>query len=109
MGCRRWPVNHRESAAISGQDLAANFQRKQNSPVLNTLCIIHNKKNIGADMEVDKVADKMADEKKKTKGACKKEEEERVPNLVRESWGLVNWAQTFSTRSLSNLCVFFAS
>ena len=61
MGCRRWPVNHRESAAISGQDLAANFQRKQNSPVLNTLCIIHNKKNIGADMEVDKVADKVAD------------------------------------------------
>ena len=35
-------------------------------------------------MEVDKVADMVADEKKKKNGACKKEEEKRVPNLVRE-------------------------
>ena len=72
-----------------------------------------------ANMEVDKVVKMVADEKEKgKKGAYKKEEEKRVPNLVRGAWKkeeervpnlvrvLVIWAETFSTRSLPDLRVF---
>ena len=50
--------------------------------------------DMAADMEVHMVADM------EVRGACKKEEEERVLNLVRE---LVNWAQTFWTRRFTRL------
>ena len=55
-----------------------------------------------ADMEVDKVADMVADNKKATFTLKWKF------NLVRESRGLVNWVQTFSTQNLPGLHIFDA-
>ena len=89
-----------------------------------------------SDMEVDKVADKVANMVADIASNKRNQKKLRVPNLARrrrvpnwarrrrvsnlarrrkkgyptwwESWsrGLVNWAQTFSTQSLSDLCVF---